>query len=66
MTDPIHFYSTADDYGELSNFAAFPIRLRGKTWPTSEHAAASWFVHDTATSRTGNARGTPAVGSRRV
>lgn len=33
----IYFYRTGDDYGEFSNFAAFPIRLEGKTWPTSEH-----------------------------
>lgn len=37
MTDPIHFYSVGDAYGELSNFAAFPITLRGVRWPTSEH-----------------------------
>lgn len=36
-SDPIHFYSTADAFGEFSNFAAFPIRLKGKTWPTTEH-----------------------------
>jgi ribA/ribD-fused uncharacterized protein len=33
----INFYSTADAYGEFSNFAAFPIRPDGRTWPTSEH-----------------------------
>ena len=33
----INFYSVNDDYGEFSNFAAFPIMLRGKRWPTSEH-----------------------------
>lgn len=33
----IYFYRTGDDYGEFSNFAAFPLRLDGKTWPTSEH-----------------------------
>ncbi|QDU25356.1 Swarming motility protein YbiA [Anatilimnocola aggregata] len=37
MTEPIQFYSTADAYGEFSNFAAYPIELKGKTWPTSEH-----------------------------
>ena len=34
---PIKFYSTADAYGEFSNFAEFPIRLDGEVWPTSEH-----------------------------
>jgi N-glycosidase YbiA len=37
MTQAIHFYSVGDEYGEFSNFAAYPIRLKGKTWPTSEH-----------------------------
>jgi ribA/ribD-fused uncharacterized protein len=27
----------SDEYGEFSNFAAFPIVLDGKRWPTSEH-----------------------------
>ncbi|MDA7977165.1 MAG: NADAR family protein [Pirellulales bacterium] len=33
----ICFYSVSDEYGEFSNFAAFPIMLQGKRWPTSEH-----------------------------
>jgi N-glycosidase YbiA len=33
----IEFYSTGDEYGEFSNFAAFPFTLDGKQWPTSEH-----------------------------
>jgi ribA/ribD-fused uncharacterized protein len=31
------FYSVADEYGEFSNFAPYPISLDGKRWPTSEH-----------------------------
>jgi N-glycosidase YbiA len=37
MDNVIKFYSVADEYGEFSNFAAYPIKLKGKTWPTSEH-----------------------------
>lgn len=37
MPDVIEFYLPADPYGELSNFAPFPIKLGGKRWPTSEH-----------------------------
>ena len=37
MTTVINFYSTADDYGCFSNFAAYPITLKGKRSPTSEH-----------------------------
>ena len=33
----INFYSTKDDYGCFSNFAAYPFRIDGKTWKTSEH-----------------------------
>ena len=33
----IEFYRTGDAFGEFSNFAEFPIRLRGVEWPTSEH-----------------------------
>jgi ribA/ribD-fused uncharacterized protein len=31
------FYRTGDRYGEFSNFAAFPIRLKDVEWPTTEH-----------------------------
>lgn len=39
MSEPevIRFYSVGDEYGEFSNFAAYPITLAGKRWPTSEH-----------------------------
>ena len=39
MSEPnvIHFYSVNDKYGEFSNFAAFPITVKRKSWPTSEH-----------------------------
>jgi ribA/ribD-fused uncharacterized protein len=33
----IRFYSVSAEYGELSNFAPYPITLKGKRWPTSEH-----------------------------
>ena len=33
----INFYRVKDPYGEFSNFARFPIELKGKVWPTSEH-----------------------------
>lgn len=33
----IKFYRTGDAYGEFSNFAAFPIRLKDVEWPTTEH-----------------------------
>jgi ribA/ribD-fused uncharacterized protein len=33
----IRFYSVGDAYGELSNFASFPITVGKRRWPTSEH-----------------------------
>jgi ribA/ribD-fused uncharacterized protein len=35
--EAILFYSTNAPYGEFSNFAPFPFRLKNKDWPTSEH-----------------------------
>ena len=37
MADVIEFYAVGDAYGEFSNFAPFPIFIRNKRWPTSEH-----------------------------
>jgi ribA/ribD-fused uncharacterized protein len=33
----INFYQVSAPYGEFSNFSAHPIRLKGRTWPTTEH-----------------------------
>ncbi len=33
----IKFYSAKENYGEFSNFAPYPIKLKGKVWKTSEH-----------------------------
>ncbi len=33
----VRFYRQNDEYGYFSNFASYPIELKGKTWPTSEH-----------------------------
>jgi len=33
----INFYRTGDEYGCFSNFAAYPVEIRGQVWPTSEH-----------------------------
>jgi N-glycosidase YbiA len=37
MQPVIHFYTTTGRYGCFSNFSRHPIKLGGKTWPTSEH-----------------------------
>jgi N-glycosidase YbiA len=33
----VNFYSVSDAYGEFSNFADYPIALKGLRWPTTEH-----------------------------
>ena len=33
----INFYKVQEPFGCFSNFAAYPIELDGKVWPTSEH-----------------------------
>jgi ribA/ribD-fused uncharacterized protein len=33
----INFYAVSETYGYFSNFSLHPVRLKGKTWPTSEH-----------------------------
>jgi ribA/ribD-fused uncharacterized protein len=37
MDDAIYFYSTQEEHGCFSNFAAYPIRMGSQSWPTSEH-----------------------------
>jgi ribA/ribD-fused uncharacterized protein len=33
----IYFYGRTNEWGEFSNFAHYPFKLDGKSWPTSEH-----------------------------
>ena len=35
--EEIKFHSVGAAYGEFSNFAQFPIKLKGKIWPSTEH-----------------------------
>ena len=47
MADAILFYSVSDEFGCFSNFAPSPIRIAGKTWPTTEHYfQAMKYPHD--------------------
>lgn len=36
-TNTIKFYSEKGQYGEFSNFALYPIKLKKKVWNTTEH-----------------------------
>lgn len=37
LSQTINFYHLHKPYGFFSNFAPYPIDLKGKIWPTSEH-----------------------------
>jgi ribA/ribD-fused uncharacterized protein len=37
MNEEIIFYRVNEPYGEFTNFAPFPVKLKGRTWPTTEH-----------------------------
>ncbi len=37
MEEIVRFYSVSEEYGCFSNFSPHPIKLKGKSWPTSEH-----------------------------
>lgn len=37
MKENIKFYAVGQPFGEFSNFALYPIKIKGKTWKTTEH-----------------------------
>jgi ribA/ribD-fused uncharacterized protein len=37
MRERIEFYSVADEFGWMSNFAYYEILIDGRRWPTTEH-----------------------------
>lgn len=60
----INFYSVNDEYGEFSNFAAFPFRLKSKRWPTSEHYFQAQKFHDTGHREEIRKAKTPMIAAR--
>ncbi len=60
----VHFYSVADEFGEFSNFAAFPIRLDKEQWPTSEHYFQAQKFEDRAYRRKIRMAKTPMIAAR--
>lgn len=64
LPSKITFYSVADDYGEFSNFAAYPITIDGERWSTSEHYfQAQKFEDASARARVQRAK-TPMIAAR--
>ncbi len=64
MPETINFYHLGKPYGEFSNFAPYPIKLDGKTWPTSEHYfQAQKFLEDAIQKKVRQAK-SPSVAAR--
>ncbi len=60
----IRFYRVNEPYGEFSNFAPFPIILKGKTWLTSEHYFQAQKFPDTASEEEIRNEPSPMVAAR--
>lgn len=49
MSHVIRFHLKTGEFGFLSNFAPYPVKIYGVEWPTSEHFyQASKFIYDPA------------------
>jgi ribA/ribD-fused uncharacterized protein len=64
MNDELLFYSTRDEFGEFSNFAAFPVKIDGKRWPTSEHYFQAQKFADAGDREEVRRAKTPAIAAR--
>lgn len=62
--DTIRFYSVGDEFGEFSNFAAFPIVMDGERWPTSEHYFQAQKFEDPAYQQTIRKAKSPMIAAR--
>ncbi|WP_395753178.1 NADAR family protein [Prosthecobacter sp.] len=61
---PLRFYSTGDAFGEFSNFAPFPVKIGGKTWPTSEHYFQAQKFQDAGHAEKIRKSGSPMMAAR--
>ena len=64
MPQVILFYSVGDEFGEFSNFAAYPITIDSKRWPTSEHYFQAQKFHDPADREEVRRAKTPMIAAR--
>lgn len=64
MKEVIRFYSVSDEYGELSNFALYPVVVRGKRWPTSEHFFQAQKFEDARDREAVRAANSPTLAAR--
>ncbi|WP_395733563.1 NADAR family protein [Prosthecobacter sp.] len=64
IDESIRFYSTGDAFGEFSNFAAYPVKIGKKTWPTSEHYFQAQKFQDAGHAEKIRKAGTPMMAAR--
>lgn len=67
MADPVtvvNFYRVDDDFGEFSNFAAYPIVIDGERWPTSEHYFQAMKFEDAAYRKEIRQTNSPMIAAR--
>jgi N-glycosidase YbiA len=60
----VRFYSVTDEFGDFSNFAAYPITLDGEVWPTAEHYFQAQKFEDRAHRRRIRNAKSPMVAAR--
>ena len=64
MSDPINFYRLGEEYGSFSNFSPHPIKVDGKSWPTSEHYFQAQKFADAANQDAIRREKSPAIAAR--
>ncbi len=62
--DTIRFYSVGDEFGEFSNFAAYPIVMDGERWPTTEHYFQAQKFEDVAYQQKIRKANSPMIAAR--
>lgn len=61
----ILFYRVREAYGEFSNFAPYPITLKDKLWPTTEHYFQAQKFASTEHEETIRAIASPMIAARK-
>jgi ribA/ribD-fused uncharacterized protein len=60
----ILFYRVSEPYGEFSNFAPYPVNLKNRVWPTTEHYFQAQKFADTEHEDTIRKQKSPMVAAR--
>ena len=62
--DTIRFYSDTGEFGELSNFAPYPVVVDGRRWPTTEHYFQAQKFRSQKDQETIRRAGSPSLAAR--